>query len=260
MEHHGLAGQVRVVVLGEGDVDVLLLADAHAGDLILKAGNKLAGTDLQIKAVALAAVEGHAVQEALEVDVGNVALGNSPVLHGHHAAVAVGHLLDPALHVLISDGDLGLGGLDTLVLAQSDLGVHRHGGLEGETLLAHAQQLHLGIAHHLQLLLLDGGGIGVGQGLVHGLFVEDAGAVHVLDHLAGGFAGAEARHPDAPALLPVGLLNGSLELPGAYLHGESDHALFQFFTAFHTHFIFPPFTVAVYRVYSQPTLYCITTS
>ena len=60
-----------------------------------------------------------------------------------------------------------------------------------------------------------------------------------------GFAGAEARHPDAPALLPVGLLNGSLELPGAYLHGESDHALFQFFTAFHTHFIFPPFTVAV---------------
>ena len=44
---------------------VLLLADAHAGDLILKAGNELAGADLQVEAVALAAVEGHAVQEAL---------------------------------------------------------------------------------------------------------------------------------------------------------------------------------------------------
>ena len=41
VEHDGLAGQLLVVVLGEGDVDVLLLTGAHADDLLLKAGDEL---------------------------------------------------------------------------------------------------------------------------------------------------------------------------------------------------------------------------
>ena len=233
-----------MVVLGEGDIQVLLLADLHADDLVLKAGDKLAGADLQVKVVALAAVEGHAVHEALEVDVGHVALLNL-ALHADHAAVAVRHLLQAGVDIGSQDLHLRLGGLDPLVLAQGHLGVHGHGGLEGEALLAHLQQLHLGIAHHLQLLLLDGGAVGVGQGGVDGLLVEDGLAVHALDHLAGRLAGTEAGHADAAALLSVSLLNGSLKIGGAHLHSQRDHALFQCFTAFHTHFIYPPFTVGL---------------
>ena len=97
----------------------------------------------------------------------------------------------------------------------------------------------------MELGFLDRAGIGVGQGDVHRLFIEDAGAVHVFNHLAGSLAGAEAGHTDAPALLSVGLLNSSLKVGGAHLHGQRDRAFFQFFAAFHTHFNFPPFTVAV---------------
>mgnify|MGYP007003604533 CR=1 FL=1 len=51
--------------------------------LILKAGDKAAGADLQIEVFALAAVESHAVVEALEVDGGGVALfgvGNENII------------------------------------------------------------------------------------------------------------------------------------------------------------------------------------
>ena len=56
------------VVLGEGDVDVLLLTGLHADDLILKAGDKAAGAQLQVEVLTLAALEGNAVVEALKVD------------------------------------------------------------------------------------------------------------------------------------------------------------------------------------------------
>ena len=92
MEHNGLAGQLGGIVFGEGDVDILLLTGLHADELILKAGDKAAGADLQIEVLALAAVESHAVVEALEVDGGGVALLHG-TLHAHQTAVALGHLL-----------------------------------------------------------------------------------------------------------------------------------------------------------------------
>ena len=64
VEHDLLAGEIPGVVLGEGDVDVLLLTGLHADDLILKAGNEAARADLQLVVLALAALEGNAVVKA----------------------------------------------------------------------------------------------------------------------------------------------------------------------------------------------------
>ena len=115
-------------------------------------------------------------------------------------------------------------GLQALVLAQGHLREHSYGSLEGEALLAHVQKLHLGIAHHLQLLLLHGLLVGVGQGDVHRLLIEHLGAEHGLDHLPGGLAGAEAGDADLAALLFIGLLNSGLKIGCAHLHGQRDHA------------------------------------
>ena len=107
VEHDGLTGQLLVVVLGEGDVDVLLLTGAHADDLLLKTGNKLAGAQLQVKVVALAALEGYAIVETLEVDVGGVAhLGGT--LHGLGGGDVLRHPIQLGLHLLVGDADLGL--------------------------------------------------------------------------------------------------------------------------------------------------------
>ena len=237
VEHHGLAGQLGGVVLGEGDVDVLLLAGLHADELILEAGNEAAGADLQIKSLALAAVEGHALVKALEVDVGGVALLDS-ALHDHQTAVAVGHFLQAGVHVGGHDLDLSLHGLEPLVLAQLNLGIHSDGALEGRAFLAHALDLHLGITNDLQLLLVHGALVSVGQNGVDGFLIKDLGAVHALDHLAGSLAGTEAGNIHLAAHLQIRLVDGGLELLGAHLDGQSDSALLQFFAAFDSHCCF----------------------
>lgn len=80
-------------------------------------------------------------------------------------------------------------GLQTLVLAQRHLGIHRHGALKDHAVLAAGLQLHLGIAHDLQLLLLHGGLIGVGQHDIHSLLVKDLSAVHPSMILRGALPG-----------------------------------------------------------------------
>ncbi len=63
-----LAGELGGVLLGEGHVDFSVLAGLHADELILEAGDEHAGADLEGVVLGLAAVEGHSVDEALEVD------------------------------------------------------------------------------------------------------------------------------------------------------------------------------------------------
>ena len=97
-----LPARSGVIVLGEGDVQLLLVAGLHAHDLLLKAGDKGAGAQLQAVVLALAAFEGHAVVKALEVDDGGVPVLGLPV-HADQAGGAVDVGLELALNVLVGD-------------------------------------------------------------------------------------------------------------------------------------------------------------
>ena len=210
MEHHGLTGQLLVVVLGEGDVDVLLLTGAHADDLLLKAGNKLAGAQLQVKVVALAALEGNAIVEALEVDVGGVAhLGGT--LHGLGGCDVLRHPIQLGLHLLVGDVDFGLLHFQPLVLTQSDLGVDFGGQGQGDDVVV--ADLHIGqvgTVDGLEILLGNGKVINLGENLLQTVFVENVGAIHGLDHLSGSLALTEAGELDALAGLHVSLVDAGL--------------------------------------------------
>ena len=238
LEDHGLAGQIRMIVLGEGDVQILLVAGLGAHQLLFEAGDEAVGTQLQAVVLTLAAVEGLAVQETLEVDDHGVAfLGLA--LHAHETGVAVGELLEALVHVSGGDLHLVLGSREALVLAQRDLGIHGSSGLEGEAVLrALAHHLHGGIAHDLELLLLHSGLIGIGERNIDGFLEKHLCAVHALDHLAGGLAGTEARDIDLLAHLLICLFDGSLKLRRTHLNGQRDLTFFQFFTAFDTHFVY----------------------
>ena len=102
-----LAGQLLGLILGgELHLNVELVAGLVADDLILKAGDEGAGTEHQRIVLRLAAFKGHAVHEALKVDVSGVTvLGLA--LTGQQTAVAVLHALDLGLHLsLIHSLDL----------------------------------------------------------------------------------------------------------------------------------------------------------
>ena len=223
MEHDRLTRQVLVIVLGEGNVDVLLLAGGHADHLLLKARNKLAGAQLQVKIVALAALKGHAVVKALEVDVGGVSHLGSP-LHGLSGSHILGHPVQLGLNLSVRNGNLSLLHFQALVLAQGDLGIDLGGQGQGhDVVLADLHISQAGTADGLEALLLGNGKIiDLGEDLIQAVLVEHVGAVHSLDHLPGSLALAEAGDLDVLAGLHVSLVDTGLHqfLVNLHDHGS----------------------------------------
>ena len=234
-----MPAKILGVVLGEGDVDVLLLTGLHADDLILKAGNEAARADLQLVVLALAALEGNAVVKALEVDDGGIALLDLAV-DGNEAGLTLGHLVQALLDVVRRDLDLFLHGAHALVLAQLDLGIDRDGCLEGKAVLADliVHDLDLGIADHIEAAGADGLRICIGKRSVHSVAVEHALAVELFDHFAGRLAGTEAGHADLIAHLEIRLLNGGFKLLGSHFDGDGNLALFELFNRLDIHVSF----------------------
>ena len=211
-----------MVVFGEGDVDVLLLAGAHADYLLLKAGNEGMRAQLQVIVLALAAVEGNAVQGAQEVDVGGVAVLGGAV-HGLGSSHILSHPVQFRLDLSLGDFRLGLLHFQVLVLAQSDLRVQLGGQGQGHG-LALVVDLHIGqagTADGLQVLLaLHGEVIDLGEDLFQAIFIENMSAVHGLDHLPGRLALPEAGQGDVLPGLHVSLVDAGLHQVMVDLHHD----------------------------------------
>ena len=240
LEHHSLAGQIGHIILGEGNIQILLIAGLQTDDLILEAGDEGAGADLQAVILALAALEGLAVLEALEVDDGGVTQLDLAV-HGDQTGGAADIGLQLILHILIGDADLGLGGGEALVRLHLGLGADRDQGSKDQALLlVDLHDIHDGVAHILQALLLHSGLIGAGIDIVDGIFIKHAGSVHPLNDLAGGLALPEAGDGDAGAAFQIGLLDRSLKLVGFHMDRQLDRAVFFLFDVGDLHVTFPP--------------------
>ena len=94
-----LASQLlSLVLLGELDVDVELLAGSVANDLLLEAGDEGTAAQHQRVVLSLAAVESNAIDKALEVDIHSVTVLGS-ALTGQQTAVAVLHALDLGVNI-----------------------------------------------------------------------------------------------------------------------------------------------------------------
>ena len=99
----GLASQLgSLILLGERDVDVKLLAGGVADDLILKAGDEAAAAQGQAVVLSLAALESNTVHKALEVDIRDIAVLSS-ALTGQLTGVALLHTLQLSVHSLIGN-------------------------------------------------------------------------------------------------------------------------------------------------------------
>ena len=197
MEHHGLAGQVSCVVVSrESDIDVLLLTGGHAHDLLFEAGNKGAAAQLQFEIVALAAFESDAVVKALEIDVGGVAHFGS-LLHYLGGSNVLSHTVQLGFNLSIGNLNGSLFHFQTLVLAQSDLGVHIGGqNQRDDVLLADLHIGQAGTADSLHVLFHNGVLIDLGKNFFQTVFVENMSTVHGLNHLPGSLAFTEAGDHD----------------------------------------------------------------
>ena len=153
-----------MVLLGEGDVDVHLVADLGADKLVLKAGDEAARAEHEVVPRGGAAVELHVAQIAGVVDVDLIVELRGAVGDLDIAGGALAGALDFGADVVVGD----LGGLfldaEVLVRAELDVGADEH--LDGELQLLTATDLlhvQLGAVDGLDAVLLEGGAVDFGK-------------------------------------------------------------------------------------------------
>ena len=133
-EDRVFAGELLgLVVVGEGHLDLALLAGLGAGQLLLEALDQAAAAELEQVVAGGTALEGLAVEQSLEVDQQRVALGGGPL-----DRLELGEAFPDPVDLAVDDvlGDLGVGpaDLEALVLAERRLGPHADLELEAERL------------------------------------------------------------------------------------------------------------------------------
>ena len=237
LEDGGLACQIFLVVLGEGHVDILLVAGAHAHELGLEAGDEAVAAQLEIIVFGLAAFKGDAVHKALKIDLHRVAV-LCRTIHRGDSGDLVGLAIHFGLHFLIGDGSFLLGDLQPFILAKSDLGIKRRlNGHLHRLVVLHVHGGHGGLTHGLPSLIQNSLLINVGEDLIDSVFIEDFCAVHGLDHLSGRFALAEAGKRDVLAVFQIGLVQTLFKLCAVDLHDNFRAAVLSG-CAFHVHVVF----------------------
>ena len=211
------------------------LADLHAHQLILKAGDEAAAAHLKGVVLGLAAVKGDAVHKALKVQGDGIAVLHGP-LHVLETGGALAGVLNLLLYGFLGNGGLVVLGLQALIVAQSDLRVHI--ALEGDggnALVAHRKIDDGGSAHHLKLALLRALLERVRGQQLNRVVMEHVLAVHSFDDHAGSLALAEAGHIDLALGLLVAFRDGLLKGLRVNLHLEYGGAVLFLFDVFHDH-------------------------
>ena len=215
MEHGVLARKVlRMILFGEGDVQVLLFADGHANHLLFKARDERAAADFQGLTLRRAALERNAVDSARVVEVHSVGVIHAAVGHVDGTRALLLILADARLNFVLGDDFLRLHfNRQVLVFAQRH--VRTHENFRGELqFLARADFLHIHLRtiHNVDVVFLDGFGIQRRENRVQRVVVEHAFAIHTLDDRAGRLALAEAGDVNLAAILEISLIQGLVEI------------------------------------------------
>ena len=239
MEHNRLTCQLGVIILRESDIDILLITSIHANDLLFKTGHKGTGTQLQVEIVALTTIESNTIVKTFEVNIGSVTHLSS-TLDSLGRCNILSHAIQLCSNLLIGNGSLSLLYFQTLVVAQSDLGVDvsSDGDSDGAVII----DLHIsqaGTANCLKILLNNSFLINLREDFLNSILIKNMGAVHSLDHLTRSLASAETRQHDSLTVLLVCLFRSLVHKFLADVHNDRGLIAILFNTLY-VHLQYPP--------------------
>ena len=213
-----------LVVVGEGDLDLTGLATGCSGELLLEALDQLAAAELEQVVARLAALEGLAVEQTLEVDQQHVSLGRGAI-DRLQLGEAFADPFDLTIDEFLRRLGLGLADLEALVLAQFGLGADADLELEGERLalgLGRGDDLDAGIADRRDAGAEQRPFVPLRQRLADRL-LEHGGEADPLDHQRRRrLALAEAGHAHLPGEAAGSLGNSAVDIGGGNLDLDAD--------------------------------------
>ena len=190
VENGFFSGEFRDILLREGDVDFFLIARFHANESFLETRNEGMGAELEGVILGLAAVEGFAVDETLEIEDDGVAFFgfafNDRKLGGSGKTLG-----DGIGDLFFGNGNDGALLFDSGVSAKGDFRHGRDRENEGEFLVRDLADIHAGAIERLDVFLVEDARISRGEDFVQG-GVHDAGRIDMgHGHGFGGLARAE---------------------------------------------------------------------
>ena len=199
-----LALELLGIFLREGNVDFKLLARIVADHLLLKARDELVGAERQVVILALAALEGDAVDKALEIDHSHIAVLCSTILHTDVTGVALAHLPDFLVDLFVLDLDIRFLGLQAFIFAELHLRLHSNLHLDDGTVLAHFLYFRIiGLVNRFQAGFLHSLPDRLRVDDLDGVLIKDLRAIDALNEGAGSLALAEAVHGNILFLLEI---------------------------------------------------------
>ena len=241
LEHRFLAGQLLgAVILGEGDGYVERLAGLVPDELLLKARDEAARAELERELFALAALEGDAVQKALKIDDRLVAVRRRLILQRDLAAVALADKLDFFLDFGLVDAHGFLRGFQPLVFADRRDGLGVNLRRQFHAVFVDRNDVDLRARDDLQLCLLHGGRIQVGQQHIQRVVVKHGRAVHLLNDALRRLALAEAGDIHFADVLFIRFRHRVVESRLVDVQLKDRYVFFRGSDIFQAHFLFPP--------------------
>ena len=205
LKDSGLSSKfLRMILLGEGDVNVLLIPGFQADQLIFKPGDELTGTDNEGVILRLAALKRNAVDRAVKVKYRGVARLDL-ALNGRNGRVALRHALNFTLHVLVGNNRLDILGRKALVCPKRHFRFNRYLGDKDKAVLIDGRNVDIAGADRLGAGLFERRFIRFRIAYINRFLVEKALAVHLFDDLARRLALAEARNIDFRDVLVIRL-------------------------------------------------------
>ena len=240
LKDNGLSGQIfDVIACREGDVDLEFLAALVAQNAVLKAGDHPAAAQLQGLVLCGTALEGLAVQQALVIDVNDVAL-NGRALVGHQLGGSIAAALQHGIDLFVGDGGGHALHMEAGGLGQVQLRLQRGGGGGYKALvLFNADQVIAGLIHRLEAVLGHGGlvqgrNIAIHQ-VVDGIIPECVLAAVGLDLSTVGLALGKALDGVAGAGALIHRIGCGLQLLSRCAEGHLADTLFGSFHAYQFH-------------------------
>ena len=190
-----------------------LFAGLLADELLLKVVDECMGTDRKRIVLSLAALESLSVYGTIEVDRYLIAILNASVFNCDQAGVFLSCALDLCLDIFLCNVRFCLLNLYALILAKSNFRLNSNlccvdEGLSFLDLLDGNSRT----GNDLKTALFCSVRVGSVDCLVYSVLIENACAVHFLDHCLRSFSFTETRDIEFTLILIIGMLYSLLKL------------------------------------------------
>ena len=197
LEYCCLSCKLSCVILGgEGNVYIELVANVLAHNLLLKAGNELTGAKEKGLLLSCAAVKKNAVNRTGIVDDNVVAALSSSVCDFDLAGVSLTNHVDLVLDLVVGNLCNVLLNLDANVVSNGDVRLYENLCRHNKTIVINGNDVKLGVAYNVKLGFFNSCAESLGENLVDSILIEYALTVHSFNYGLGSLTLSEAGYCD----------------------------------------------------------------